>query len=268
MVSPARQASNSTRSPGGVDGTATITVPLTPRYGRTAPAHLRVRASLPWFLGLSALIHGVLIGWLWWPTEVPVRTPGGETLALTLQTVRPAPSKPKPAAATPPPSPVPARQATHTTKPAMAPRATASPAAPKHETDAVAATTAPAMPAAIAPATESRTPAAAAPSAAQQRAQAEAKVSASLRQALRAHFSYPLLARRRGWAGRVQLSLRVESDGRLSHVRLLESSGYGLLDRAALASVRAIGVVPQALRWLHGHHFDIVLPVEYRLLDS
>jgi protein TonB len=147
----------------------------------------------------------------------------------------------------------------------------AQPTTPKHERNAIGANTAPlhsAPVAPVAPATVSRGPAAAAPNAAQQLAQAEAQVSASLRQALRAHFSYPLLARQRGWAGLVQLGLRVESDGRLSHVRVLESSGYGLLDRAALASVRAIGVVPQALRWLHGHHFDIVLPVEYRLLDS
>lgn len=45
---------------------------------------------------------------------------------------------------------------------------------------------------------------------------------------------YPMLARRRGWEGWVLVGLRVAPDGSPRDVRVLESSGFPLLDRAAL----------------------------------
>lgn len=52
---------------------------------------------------------------------------------------------------------------------------------------------------------------------------------------------YPLVAKENGWQGRVIVQVWVEPDGRPSRVVVLESSGYPVLDAAAL---KAIG------RWL------------------
>ena len=94
------------------------------------------------------------------------------------------------------------------------------------------------------------------------------RLQGQLRNALAPYFTYPLLARRNGWQGQVQVGLRVEADGRLSHVRIAHSSGYGLLDSAALATLNRIQALPKAAGWLDGQHFDMVLPIEYRLIDG
>lgn len=82
---------------------------------------------------------------------------------------------------------------------------------------------------------------------------------------LHAHFQYPLIARMRGWQGLVKVGVRVEADGTLSHLRVIETSGYSILDDNSLRTVRAIARVPRAAGWLRGHHVDLVLPVSYRL---
>ena len=94
------------------------------------------------------------------------------------------------------------------------------------------------------------------------------QLAGQLRDALTPYFAYPMLARRNGWQGRVQVGLRVEADGRLSHVRIAHSSGYRLLDNAALATLNRINTLPDAADWLDGRHFDMVLPIEYHLIDG
>ncbi|MCK4618943.1 MAG: energy transducer TonB [Desulfobacterales bacterium] len=49
---------------------------------------------------------------------------------------------------------------------------------------------------------------------------------------------YPLIARRRGFQGTVVLEVMVDRNGRVGELRVLKSSGYKVLDRAASASVR------------------------------
>ena len=94
------------------------------------------------------------------------------------------------------------------------------------------------------------------------------RLAGQLRDALAPYFAYPLMARRNGWQGQVRVGLRVEADGRLSHVRIAQSSGYRLLDSAALATLNHISAVPRAAGWLEGRHFDMVLPIDYRLIDG
>ena len=49
---------------------------------------------------------------------------------------------------------------------------------------------------------------------------------------------YPLLARRRGYQGKVLLDVLVKKDGTAGSIRLARSSGYEILDRAAIKEVR------------------------------
>lgn len=50
--------------------------------------------------------------------------------------------------------------------------------------------------------------------------------------------TFPLRAQVRGQAGTVFMDVTVDSDGRPADVRIVDSSGYRLLDRAAEQSVR------------------------------
>lgn len=91
---------------------------------------------------------------------------------------------------------------------------------------------------------------------------------AELRTAFDARFLYPPLARRHGWQGQVRVGLTIESDGHLSELRILSSSGYAILDRDALQTLTRIGVLPQTRTQLDGQSYRLQLPVVYRLLES
>jgi protein TonB len=94
------------------------------------------------------------------------------------------------------------------------------------------------------------------------------QISAALQNQLVEQFSYPWLARKRGWQGRVMLSLHIGKDGDLSRWKIARTSGYRVLDRSALDSARRIRNLPQAATWLNGAALDLLVPVHYRLLDS
>lgn len=49
---------------------------------------------------------------------------------------------------------------------------------------------------------------------------------------------YPALARRRGYEGSVVLEFVIRTDGSCGEVRVVQSSGYGTLDEAAVSAVR------------------------------
>jgi TonB family protein len=56
--------------------------------------------------------------------------------------------------------------------------------------------------------------------------------------------AYPMLARRRGYAGVVMLSVEVLADGRVGHLEIKKTSGYDLLDISAMDAVRVCKFSP------------------------
>jgi protein TonB len=79
--------------------------------------------------------------------------------------------------------------------------------------------------------------------------------------------TYPAIARRKGWQGVVKVELHIEADGSITGLQLDETSGYAVLDRAALQCLQTANI-PDATQWLRGRSADIIVPVEYRLVDS
>ncbi|HAJ92522.1 MAG TPA: hypothetical protein DCO71_07920 [Gammaproteobacteria bacterium] len=79
--------------------------------------------------------------------------------------------------------------------------------------------------------------------------------------------TYPAIARRKGWQGVVKLELHIEPDGQISALHIDKTSGYTILDKAALQSLQ-LANVPDAAQWLQGETVDIVVPVEYKLIDG
>ncbi len=72
---------------------------------------------------------------------------------------------------------------------------------------------------------------------------------------------YPLVARARGWAGTVHVGLSVLADGTVEDASVRRSSGYGVLDEAAMLVARRSRFTPPGTRGLptplHGR-------IEYR----
>ncbi|PXF28985.1 hypothetical protein WH50_23275 [Pokkaliibacter plantistimulans] len=69
---------------------------------------------------------------------------------------------------------------------------------------------------------------------------------------------YPSRARQNNWQGRVTLRVTLAPDGRVEQVDVAESSGYGVLDRAALATV-------QQWRFRAGSAETVLVPIRFRL---
>jgi protein TonB len=82
---------------------------------------------------------------------------------------------------------------------------------------------------------------------------------AALRSRIDSRKVYPPIAIRNGWEGLVLVEMRLEGDGRLSAVRLLQGSGYAVLDEATLRAVRLASPFPPVAR-------VVTVPVEYRLI--
>lgn len=93
------------------------------------------------------------------------------------------------------------------------------------------------------------------------------RLQAHLLERLAEQLRYPPLARARGWEGVVLMELRLEANGDISRLQVRESSGYPLLDRAASLGLQRVARLPQAVAWLQGESFELVLPVQYHLID-
>jgi TonB family protein len=93
---------------------------------------------------------------------------------------------------------------------------------------------------------------------------ATARVRARVFSDMAQYFYYPPIARMRAWEGRVLLAFRVEQDGLLHAPRLVHTSGYGVLDEAALNSLRKVVRVADA----GGPRLDMEIPVVFRLTDA
>lgn len=92
-----------------------------------------------------------------------------------------------------------------------------------------------------------------------------ARIQSRLRLDLARHFDYPWLAQMRGWEGNVLLGVIVQASGRLDAIRVVHSSGFAVLDRSAVDSLRKVERIPEAVAWLHGRDLEMHLPVVYRL---
>lgn len=87
-----------------------------------------------------------------------------------------------------------------------------------------------------------------------------------MRGALARYFRYPPRARREGWQGAVLLRFRINSDGTLAAIQVAHSSGYALLDRAAVGALSRVGRL--SLESALPHPLELQLPVIYRLEES
>ena len=81
------------------------------------------------------------------------------------------------------------------------------------------------------------------------------------------HPDYPRISRRRGEEGKVVLSVHVLSNGTVSDVTILQSSGYRRLDAAAMNGARQTTFDP-ALQFGHPVESTTHLTYTFRLTDD
>jgi protein TonB len=100
-----------------------------------------------------------------------------------------------------------------------------------------------------------------------QQAKSKARIISIIYKELSQHFIYPKLAQKRNWQGKVMLSLRVTANGKINNVQIKNSSGYSVLDQAAINSLIKVGYLPQVSSWLP-YDIDLKLPVLYQLTEG
>lgn len=100
-----------------------------------------------------------------------------------------------------------------------------------------------------------------------QQAESKARVISVIYQELNQHFTYPKLAQKRNWQGKVLLSLQVSTNGKINNVQIHKSSGYSVLDQAAIDSLIKVGYLPQISSWLP-YDINLKLPVIYQLTEG
>jgi protein TonB len=89
--------------------------------------------------------------------------------------------------------------------------------------------------------------------------------SARVRAEIESHKTYPSLARQRGQEGVVQLDLTIARDGTRQALAVRSSSGYRLLDDAALDAALRVGTYPPAPDTLDGESFRFQFSMGFTL---
>ncbi|MGE5492010.1 MAG: energy transducer TonB [Actinomycetota bacterium] len=232
---------------------------------------IRLDRRLGWAVAASLVAHGLALS----PAWNPPATLSGSPLKASLRHPATAPASAPTALETPareravaPPvsSPLPAPPERIYDKTVAAAPAASAPAASTTPAEATAAAT-PSAPAAASAATAPETPAAQAPrptvdlNGLRQYNLALGRVAARFKR-------YPAVAREAGWEGRVALRLVISEAGMPISLTLIGSSGFPILDQAALEMMRLAAShtpVPDSLR---GRAFSIDLAVDYSLKDD
>lgn len=93
------------------------------------------------------------------------------------------------------------------------------------------------------------------------------QVRARLVADLEKFFLYPSIARDHAWEGQVLLAVTVETDGRLSGIRIIRSSGHAVLDRHAVESLGKVQKLQIANGWKLPAALPLEIPVKYVLTN-
>lgn len=72
--------------------------------------------------------------------------------------------------------------------------------------------------------------------------------------------TYPDSARRMGWKGKVKVSFIISSSGHVRDIRVIQSSGYGILDNNVIEAVKDASPFPKP-----PVEAQIIIPILYRL---
>jgi len=94
---------------------------------------------------------------------------------------------------------------------------------------------------------------------------ARGKYGNSLWGAISKHKKYPKIATMRNWQGETIVELELDGSGKLKSKKIIQSSGYDVLDKQALEMVEKALPFPAPPEALRGTSFTIKVPVPFKL---
>lgn len=72
--------------------------------------------------------------------------------------------------------------------------------------------------------------------------------------------TYPKIAREMGWEGKVTVSFVVYENGHVDGIKIIESSGIGILDKNAVETIKKVSPFPKP-----PVKAELIVPIAYRL---
>jgi protein TonB len=240
-------------------------------------ANFRSNYSLPWALALSILLHTVVVSFMQpFRFDTPTITP---PLEIELQQPEPEPPpppepvKPKPElkpAPKPEPKPLPKKplpEPPPVRMPELPPATPVveAPPPPPPEVIAVAPKLADEPPAFTAPPPPPEPPKPIGPTQ-QDIDAARGAYGSRLAGEFAKHKQYPRIAQMRGWQGTVRVELLMNANGEITAPpRVVESSGFEVLDKQALEMAKKALPLPLPPEILRGKDMTIIVPVPFIL---
>jgi TonB family protein len=94
------------------------------------------------------------------------------------------------------------------------------------------------------------------------------KITSILNNELSKHFHYPKAAQRRNWQGEVLVEFKILANGTIENIHINKSSGYTILDNAAIKALEKINRYEQFAIALSGNNLEHILPVKYQILSA
>jgi len=83
-----------------------------------------------------------------------------------------------------------------------------------------------------------------------------------IRELITRRLVYPPLARRMNWSGKVVLAFTIAEDGSASAIRITETSGFTVLDKSAIETIRRVAPFPKP-----PVRTEIVVPINFRMMQ-
>lgn len=83
-----------------------------------------------------------------------------------------------------------------------------------------------------------------------------------IRELISTHLVYPPMARKMNWSGKVVVAFVVIEDGTVNSIRVIETSGFPVLDRSAVETVRSVAPFPKPLQ-----QAEIVVPINFIMMQ-
>jgi len=81
-----------------------------------------------------------------------------------------------------------------------------------------------------------------------------------IKEGIQNNITYPRLARKMGWEGKVVVSFVITEDGMVIDVKIVESSGFSLLDNNAIKTIKKTAPFPKP-----PVRAEMILPITYQL---
>ena len=80
------------------------------------------------------------------------------------------------------------------------------------------------------------------------------------------HPEYPLLARKKGWQGRLLLAVHIDKNGNVLNIHVKETSGFEVLDRVSVKTIKDWKFLP-ARYGDNNVEDNITIPVSFKLIN-